>query len=315
MQKRNFRENSKKEKNKKSMRIYDCFMFYDEDLVLELRLNILSKIVHKFVIVESKYTHSGEKRKLLFDPKKYTQFEKKITYILLDEEPKNLDKINNSDSYEIKNSKYIINALKRENFQRNAILRGLKDANNDDLILISDVDEIPNLNQFDFSEIKNEIILFKQNFYYYKLNLKLEDVPWYGTKACKYKNLKSPQWLRNIKDKKYPFWRPDVMFSNKKYSNIKFIKNGGWHFSNMKTPAEIEKKMRTYLHHREYDLKPLGTKKIEEIMRNKKSIYNLKADMKNEKFDGTQNLKPTNGSELPEFIKKNKDKYSNWIEK
>ena len=74
------------------------------------------------------------------------------------------------------------------------------------------------------------------------------------------------------------------------------------------------KKMRTYLHHREYDINPLGKEKIEEIMKSKKSIYNLRADMKTEKFDGTQNLKPTDGSELPDFIKKNKNRYSNWIE-
>ena len=85
-------------------------------------------------------------------------------------------------------------------------------------------------------------------------------------------------------------------------------------FSNMKTPEEIEKKMRTYLHHREYDIKPLGTKKIEEMIKSKKSIYNLRADMKNEKIDGTQNLKATDGHELPEYLKKNKTKYSNWIE-
>jgi len=70
-------------------------------------------------------------------------------------------------------------------------------------------------------------------------------MPWLGTKACKYKNFISPQWLRNIKDKKYSFWRLDVLFSNKKYSNIKFIENGGWHFSNMKTASEIEKMKQT----------------------------------------------------------------------
>ena len=289
-------------------------MYYDEDLVLELRLNILDKVVNNFVIVESKYTHSGEKRKLLFDINKYSKFKDKINYIILENEPHNLEIIHDDDTEDKKNSKYIMNALKRENFQRNEITRGLIEANQDDLILISDVDEIPNLFNLDFNKINNEIILFKQNFYYYKFNLKLEDVLWLGTKACKYKNLKSPQWLRNVKDKKYPFWRLDVLFSNKKYSNLKFIENGGWHFSNMKTPAEIEKKMRTYLHHREYDIKPLGTKKIEEIIKSKKSIYNLKVDMKTEKIDGTQNLKPTDKSELPDFIKKNSIKYSNWME-
>ena len=296
------------------MKIFDCFMYYDEDIVLDLRLNILNRYVDKFVIVESKYTHSGEKRKLLFDINKYSKFKTKIDYIILDNEPENLEIISDADNEDKKNSKYIMNALKRENFQRNGITKGLKMANKEDLIIISDVDEIPNLSILNIEKIKNEIILFKQNFYYYKFNLKLENMPWYGSKACRYKNLKSPQWIRNIKGKNYPFWRLDVIFSDKKYSNIKFIENGGWHFSNMKTPAEIEKKMRTYLHHREYDINPLGKEKIEEIMKSKKSIYNLRADMKTEKFDGTQNLKPTDGSELPDFIKKNKNRYSNWIE-
>ena len=296
------------------MRIYDCFMFYDEDLVADLRFNILDEHVTKFVVVESKFTHSGEKRNLLFDINKYSKFKNKINYVILENEPSNLEIINDSDTDDKKNSKYIMNALKRENYQRNGITNGLKEASPDDLILISDVDEIPNLSNLELENINNEIILFKQNFYYYKFNLKLEDMPWLGTKACKYKELKSPQWLRNVKDKKYPFWRLDVLFSNKKYSNIKFIEKGGWHFSNMKSPAEIEKKMRTYLHHREYDINPLGEEKIKEIIKNKKSIYNLRADMKNEKFDGTQNLKPTDGSDLPNYIKINKKKYLNWIE-
>ena len=296
------------------MKIFDCFMYYDEDIVLDLRLNVLNRYVDKFVIVESKYTHSGEKRKLLFDINKYSKFKTKIDYIILDNEPENLEIISDEDNEDKKNSKYIMNALKRENFQRNGITKGLKMANKEDLIIISDVDEIPNLSILNIEKIKDEIILFKQNFYYYKFNLKLENMPWYGSKACRYKNLKSPQWIRNIKGKNYPFWRLDVIFSDKKYSNIKFIENGGWHFSNMKTPDEIEKKMRTYLHHREYDIKPLGTEKIKQIIKSKKSIYNLRADMKTEKIDGTQDLKQTDGNDLPEFIKQNKEKYSNWIE-
>tara|TARA_Y100000768_G_C23873493_1_gene631612 strand:- start:85 stop:975 length:891 start_codon:yes stop_codon:yes gene_type:complete len=296
------------------MKIFDCFMFYDEDLIADLRFNILNQYVNEFIVVESKYTHSGEKRELLFNINKYPNFKNKINYIVLENEPENLEKVYDDDTGDKKNSKYIMNALKRENYHRNEISKGLTKASPEDLILISDVDEIPNLSKLDINKISNEIILFKQNFYYYKFNLKLEDMPWYGTKACKFKILKSPQWLRNVKDKKYPFWRIDVLFSNKKYLNIKHIDNGGWHFSNMKTPADIEKKMRTYLHHREYDINPLGKKKIEEIMKSKKSIYNLRADMKTEKFDGTQNLKPTDGSELPDFIKANIKKYSNWIE-
>ena len=90
--------------------------------------------------------------------------------------------------------------------------------------MISDVDEIPNLENLNIEKIKQKIILFKQDMFYYKFNLKLPNLIWSGTKACKKKYLKSPQWLRNIKDKKYPFYRLDTFFSKTKYIDIKFIK-------------------------------------------------------------------------------------------
>ncbi|MFL2889587.1 MAG: hypothetical protein ACJZ4O_01920 [Pelagibacteraceae bacterium] len=297
------------------MKIFDCFMFYDENMILDLRLNHLNSFVDKFVIIESTFTHSGEKRKLLFDINKYSQFKNKINYIILDKKPDDLFAIDDNENVNKKNSKYILNALKRENLQRNTISKGLEEASDEDLVIVSDVDEIPNLENINLEKIKNKIILFKQKFYYYKFNLKLDLFEWYGSKACKKKNLISPQWLRNIKDKKYPLWRFDTLFSDKKYSNIDFIENGGWHFSNMKSAEDIEKKMRTYLHHREYDLKPLGTEKIKEIMKNKKSVYNLKADMKSDKIDGTQSLTISDINELPQYIQKNTIKYKDWLEK
>ena len=295
------------------MKTYDCFMYYDEDLILDLRLNLLNNYVDEFVIVESLYTHSGEPRKLLFDIKKHSKFKNKINYIILKDTPKKTFILNKDDAEDVKNSKYILNAVKRENFQRDKILEGLKLATPEDLIIISDVDEIPNLENNDIKDIKNKIILFKQKFFYYKFNLKLNNFFWHGSRACRKKNLISPQWLRNIKDKKYPIWRVDTFFSNKKYQNIKIIDNGGWHFSNIKTPADIEKKMKTYLHHREYDLNPIGTKKISEIIKEKKPIYNLKTDMKSNKFDLTEKLIVSDTSELPYYIQKNINKYKNWL--
>ena len=296
------------------MKIYDCFMFYDEKMILDLRLNCLNKHIDKFIIVESSFTHSGEKRDLLFNINDYPNFKDKIIYIVLEEQPKDLFEQSKSDTFDQENSKYILNALKRENLQRNTIEKGLLSASPDDIVIISDVDEIPDLDKVDFNNKNNDIILFKQKFYYYKFNLKLISFDWYGSKACKRKNLISPQCLRNIKDKKYPFWRLDTIFSKKKYSNISFIEEGGWHFSNMKTAEDIEKKMRTYLHHREYDVKPLGVDRIKEIIKNKKSVYNLKTDMKNEKIDGTQDLSISNIKELPFYIQNNINKYKNWIE-
>ena len=127
-----------------------------------------------------------------------------------------------------------MNALLRENSQRNFISEGLRSANDEDFILISDVDEIPNLESIDFNKYKEKIIQFRQEMFYYKFNLKLPDLNWIGTKACIKKNLITPQWLRNIKDKKYPFFRIDTFFSKTKYTNVQFIDNGGWHFSNIK---------------------------------------------------------------------------------
>ncbi len=296
------------------MKIFDCFMFYDEEMILDLRLNYLDQYVEKFIIVESSFTHSGKKRKIIFDLNKFKKFREKISYIILDEEPKNLVDIYGNESYDEKNSKYIMNALKRENFQRNYIEKGIQKASPDDMIIVSDVDEIPNLEENNLNNIKNKIILFNQKFFYYKFNLKLQSFNWFGSKACRKRNLVSPQWLRNIKSKKYPFWRIDTLFSKNKYQDISLLRNGGWHFSNMKTAEAIEKKMSTYLHHREYDLKPLGTEKIREIMNNKKAIYNLQTDMKTNKFDNPQSLEVTKLNELPTYIQNNLEKYKDWIE-
>ena len=139
--------------------------------------------------------------------------------------------------------------------------------------------EIPNLENID-SHLNNKIILFKQTFFDYKFNLKLLDYEWFGSRACRKKDLISPQWLRNIKNKVYPKWRIDTVFSRKKYNDIRIVENGGWHFSNIKTPADIEKKMKNYLHHREYELNPIGENQIKDIIEKRKAIYNLKSDMR-----------------------------------
>ena len=295
------------------MKIFDCFMYYDEDLILDLRLNYLDVYVDEFVIVESAYTHSGKPRKLIFDINKFSKFKKKINYIILNDFPPGIKKINEHDTEHQKNSKYILNAAKRESFQRNTISKGLNSAAPDDLIIISDVDEIPNLEVNNIKIIKNKIILFKQKFFYYKFNLKLNNFAWHGSKACKKKNLISPQWLRTVKDKIYPFWRIDTLFSKNKYQDIKIINNGGWHFSNIKTPADIEKKMQTYLHHREYDLNPIGEKKIRKIIKDKKPIYNLKSDMKSNKFDLSDKLIVAEVNELPYYVQNNINKYKDWL--
>ena len=295
------------------MKIFDCFMYFDEEVVLDLRLNMLTPYVDYFVIVESKFTHKGDKRDLKFDINKFTELKDKIIYLVYDQEPNDIEKLLDEDNDDEKSRKQILNAARRENGQRNFIAKGLENADSNDLILISDVDEIPNLEQVDFKKIKNQIILFNQDMFYYKLNLKLPNLIWTGTKACKKKYLRSPQWLRNIKDKKYPIYRIDTFFSDKKYINIKFVNDGGWHFSNIKTPSEIEHKLKSYLHHREFDINPISIEEIENIIKDKQAIYDLKVDKTVNKIGNGSKLIDYPLIKLPQYLKNNIEKYKNWL--
>jgi beta-1,4-mannosyl-glycoprotein beta-1,4-N-acetylglucosaminyltransferase len=295
------------------MKIYDCFIYFDEDLLLDVRLNIMDKFVDKFVIVESKFSHRGELREPTFNINKFKKFEKKIEYILLDKNPSNLHEIKKNDK--LINEKIIINGNLREFYQRNSILKGLKSASDEDLILISDVDEIPFLENIDFNEIQNKLVFFNQIFCCYKFNL-FSKMKWCGSRMVKKKKLIDPQWLRDIKDRNYPMWRIDTLFSKKKYNNIKFIENGGWHFSYLKNPKGVQNKLKSIRHHIEYDLNPLGESKIENLIKNRKLIYNYRADQRSEnKFENNETLNILEIKKLPDYIQKNISLFSDWLEK
>ena len=115
------------------MAIYDCFQYFDEDLIVDLRLNILNKYVDYFVISESTKTHQGKNKRINFDIKNFTKFKNKIIFITADYKDEiNFDKHTGGES-------------PIEQHQRNSLIEGLKDASQDDLIILSDSDEIPDL--------------------------------------------------------------------------------------------------------------------------------------------------------------------------
>ena len=296
------------------MKIFDCFMYFDEEVVLDVRLNVLDQFVDYFVIVESRFTHKGDPRDLKFDLQKFNRFKDKIIYLIYEDQPKEVKIVKKEDGIFEKTKKYVSNAIYRENSQRNYIKKGLIEAEDNDIILISDVDEIPNLSNVNFNKINEKIILFKQEMFYYKFNLHLPNLVWSGTKACKKKNLLNPQWLRNIKDRKYSFFRIDTLFSKTKYNNIKILNNGGWHFTNIKTAKEIEYKLKSYLHHREFDVNPLTMNQIDEIIKNKRAIYNLNVDKSIGKIGSGDRLEKFKISKLPIYIQKNLNKLKQWIE-
>ena len=289
-------------------------MFFDEEQILDLRLNVLNDTVDFFVIVESIYNHRGEKRELIFDKNKFSKFKNKIIYIIHDEIPKQVETVNQNDSESEKNRKYIMNAVYRENSQRNYISQGIKEAEKNDIILISDVDEIPKFENINIREITNKIIMFKQYMFHYKYNLVLPNFKWTGTKAVRKKNLISPQWLRNIKGKNYPKWRLDVLFSKKKYSNLSFINNGGWHFTCLKTPEELERKLLNFAHHFEFEESGLNINNIKKLILEKRAIYDHHVDQRSFKWSGKTKLKKADNNLIPNYIISNLEKYKDWLD-
>jgi len=291
-------------------------MYYDEDLLLDLRLNVLDQYVDFFVIVESNFLHNGKKKKLNFQINKFSKFQNKIIYITQNNQPEGIMQLNENDDEGTKSYKLIFNAHLRENDQRNHLAKGLNDAQDDDLILVSDIDEIPNFNLINLNKIKNNILMFEQTIFYYKFNKFLPNFTWYGTKGCKKKYLKNPQWLRNIKNKKFYFWRIDTFFSKTKYIKKIFIKNGGWHFSNIKKLEDIEFKLKSYLHHRDYEVEELGIKKIQQIIKNNETIYDMFGDKTSKKYgdDKRRKLEKYEINKLPEYIKSNINKFKEWLD-
>ena len=296
------------------MNIYDCFMYFDEDLLLDLRLNSLNKFVKKFVISEATYTHNGSKKDLKFDINKFQKFKDKIVYLVVDNQPNNILDLIEGESEEKRGEKLILNGMARDYFQRENLKRGLAGINDEDLVLISDLDEIPNFKELNFTKIKNNILIFEQKMFYYKLNLFYSDYTWLGTKATKYKNFISPQWLRNIKGKNYSKWRIDTWFSKKKYSNLLFIKNGGWHFTCLRTPEELEKKLLNFAHHYEYEESGLKISDLKKLINEKRVMYDHNVDQKGYKWSGKSILRKLDEKLLPDYVSSNISKYSEWLD-
>jgi len=289
-------------------------MFFDEEMLLDLRLNIMDKYIDKFVITEATYLHSGKRKKLVFDINKYPKFKNKIIYHVVDDLPADIEIINKNDNEGSKADKLINNSIKRENHQREMAQKYLKNLDPDDVILINDLDEIPNLKNLNFKKINNQLIIFKQKSFSYKFNLLYEGLDWYGSRACKKKNFISPQWMRNTKHKKYPFWRLDTFFSKKKYSNLYYVENGGWHFTNIKSPEDIEKKYLNFLHHQDFEYSGLKLDDVKKMVKDKKILYDHSADQRDFKWKGNRKLKKIDLSELPDYLSENNSKYSKWLD-
>ncbi len=294
------------------MKIFDTTTYFEEKLMMDLRFNTLDPFVDKFVVCEATFSHSGKKKEINFNKKDFPKFEDKIIHLILDKDPVEESKTNINDLSILR-----ANSIKRIEEQRNFIFKSLQDANPEDYVIYSDNDEIPKLENVNFEENKEKILIFKQKLFYYKFNLSFPRIDWYGSKACKLKDLKNISWLRNTKNKKYNFFRIDTFLSNMKYINLKIIEDGGWHFTNLKTPEELLKKYLNDELHSEFDSNNNKLEDIEYKIKNKFVNYDHLADRKLEnekKQDNRFKLTKVSSEILPDYIKKNLEYYKDWID-
>ena len=264
------------------MAIYDCFQYFNEDEMVDLRLNVLHNYVDYFIISESTRSHQGKIKKINFNINNFPKFKDKIKFIVAEYK----EKIN------FKN--HIGGESPVEQHQRNALIEGIKDASPEDYIILSDSDEIPDLTKLNEIKKNKKFIAFSQKMFMYKLNLQnLDESGWIGSKITKKKNLNSMQSLRNLKFKHYPFWRIDKL-------NLQIIK-GGWHFSFLQRPDQILKKIKSYSHG-EFNDSSLNIETIEKRILNNKDIFNRGFKLKKIDLD----------NDYPKYILENKKKFLKW---
>ena len=294
------------------MKVFDTTTFFEEKLMMDLRFNVLDQFVDKFIVCEARFSHSGEEKEINFDKKDYPKFEDKIIHLIIERDP--VEKLN-YDKRDV--STLRANSIKRIEAQRNYIFKSLEGADKNDYVIYSDNDEIPKLSNIDLKKNKSKILIFKQKLFYYKFNLAYPKIDWFGSKACRVKDLKNISWLRNTKNKKYNFYRIDTLFSDLKYIDVKVIDDGGWHFTNLKSPEQL---LRKYLNdelHSEFDSENNKLEEIEYKVKNKFINYDHLADRKLSNDLKQKNkfvLTKVNIECLPEYIRNNLENYREWLD-
>jgi hypothetical protein len=236
------------------MRIFDCFTFFNEFELLEMRLNELSPVVDKFVLAEATKTHQGKDKPLYFlqNQEKFSAFKDKIIHVVVDHFPENNEQL----------------SWVYERHQRNMLKEGLTDCQPDDVILVSDVDELPRPEKIAEQREFKGIRVFEQNMYYYYLNWvnttnKREAYHWYGTAMARFGDYRSPQYLRDVSilvlNHKNSNYYGKVANILSRYnqpemwrSDIRIVKDGGWHFSFLGGAARIIAKIEAFAH-KEYN--------------------------------------------------------------
>lgn len=223
--------------------IYDCFSFYNELDLLEIRLNVLKDVVDKFVLAEATLTHTGKPKPLYFNENKerFSDFADKIIHIVVDDFP------SPPNDYTFRQVSWM-----RENWQRNALVRGLTGALPDDFILVSDLDEIPKPESVLKASRRKGVVQFHQWFFNFYLNYLNYVRPfWPGTKALRYSDLMDPKTYHGMKEVEYVDKNVNPVPS---LTKIRYrrgdssIAKAGWHFSYLGGAEAVLEKSKSIAH-------------------------------------------------------------------
>lgn len=285
--------------------IYDCFTFFNELELLDIRLNTLHEKVDKFVLVEATKTHQGKPKSLYYEENKrlFHKFKDKIIHIVVDDMPQ----YNGNNSWEL------------EHFQRNSILKGLVNCTEDDCILISDVDEIPNLDAVNFNNIKkNTIYVLRQKMYYYYLNCinvsNNEKYKWHGSCMYRYSKQYLPQQIRDMSLKMQGLYDQRLVYRiywnwiklwelDIKGWHLQFIENGGWHFSYLGGIEKIIQKLESFAHVEYNKIEYKDPNQLKYLIENGKDIFGRNFTYQFVPIDQT----------FPSYILQNTSKYKHLI--
>ena len=274
--------------------IYDCFTFFNELDLLEVRLNILYNYVDKFVIVEGNKTHTGKDKDFIFEQNKnrYQKFMDKIIYIKVDDFP--ILKTSDQDSY---GNKWLY-----ENYQRDAIMRGLKDCKPNDTIIISDCDEIPNPSAI--KKYKSKICTLRQYTFYYNFNTLNAYHPYSkGAKICRYSELCNPKQAIKDSNKEFCKYSKYGLPTYLRFCKGKKILNGGWHFSYFGDLDNILLKRKSIVEQQYNNSENMSIDNMKKIIDNGEDILGRGLTF--------VNIKPKDI--LPKYIIENMNKYSKFI--
>jgi len=264
-------------------KIIDCITFYNENLLANARFEILKDVVDYFIVCESMYDHSGNPKKINFNLLN-KKFLNKVKHIIVKE-----------------NFPKPIKPWENEKLQREILINHLSIYDQEDYIMYSDADEIPNPLVLRNINLNNKYGIFFQKNFIYKINIFNQyESPWEGTRICKKKNLKNIFHLRKkiiSKNLKKAFWKFYIE------KDIKIFPNGGWHFNNLYDVETISQKLKVFPH-KEYSSSYFSN--IENI---KKRIHNLE-----DLFDrGHKYQKVSLDKNYPKYILENLDLFNDFI--